>query len=225
MPQHNETSNLARVLSVNVAEPRDVQWRGRPVRTGIFKEPVAGPVAVRWLNLVGDRQADLTVHGGVDKAVYAYPAEHYPFWREALGRELPLGMFGENLTIEGLPLENEIAIGDRLRIGESEFVVTQPRLPCFKLGIRFGDPHMVRRFLQEGRTGYYLRVMHEGELQVGDSVVPVERHPARVPVSEITRLYARERDDAEGLRRMVALDALPDDWRPFFEKLLTERTG
>jgi MOSC domain-containing protein YiiM len=225
MPQHTKTSNTARVVSVSVAEPREVRWRGRPVQTGIFKEPVVGPVAVRWLNLDGDRQADLAVHGGLDKAVYVYPAEHYPFWREALGRELPFGMFGENLTIEGLALEDEIAIGDRLRIGTSELVVTQPRLPCFKLGLRFGDPHMVKRFLAEGRTGYYLRVKREGELQAGDLVVPVERHLARVPVSEITRLYSRDRDDIDGLRRILALDALPDDWRPFFARLLNEEPG
>jgi MOSC domain-containing protein YiiM len=218
-------TGMSRVVSVNVAQPRAVRWQERDVQTGIFKEPVVGLVQVRRLNLDGDRQADLTVHGGADKAVYAYAAEHYPFWREQLGRELPFGMFGENLTIEGLSLEDEIAIGDRFRIGTAELVVTQPRLPCFKLGIRFGDPQMVKRFLAAGRTGCYLRVEEEGELQAGDTVVPLERHPARVPVSEITRLYARDRDDSKGLRRMLALDALPNDWRPFFEKLLTKASG
>ena len=213
-------AGTARVVSVNVAEPREVRWRGRPVLTGIFKEPVPGPLAVRRLNLDGDRQADLAVHGGVDKAVYVYPAEHYPFWREELGRELPPGMFGENLTIEGLPLENEIAIGDRFRVGSAELVVTQPRLPCFKLGIRFGDPHMVKRFLAAGRTGYYLRVEGEGELRAGDAVAQLACHRLRVPVSEITRLYAHDRDDADGLRRVLELDVLPEDWRPFFERNL-----
>ena len=188
--------------------------------TGIFKEPVEGPVAVAGVNLAGDRQADLTVHGGADKAVYVYPAEHYPYWREELGRDLPWGMFGENLTVEGMPLEDELAIGDRLRIGSAELAVTQPRLPCYKLGIRFDDARMVKRFLAARRSGYYLRVVTEGVLEAGDRIELVARHPANVPVSEITRLYTRDRHDVEGVRRVLAVDALPDDWRRYFEQLL-----
>ena len=211
-----------RVVSVNVGEPREVAWRGRPVLTAIFKQPVEGAVPLRRLNLYGDRQADLSVHGGADKAVYAYPVEHYAYWASELGRKLEWGSFGENLTVDGLPPEAEIAVGDRIRVGSAELVVVQPRLPCFKLGIRFGDPHMVKRFLQAERTGYYLRVVHEGEVSAGDDALVVRRHPAAVPVSEITRLYARDRDDADGLRRILTVDALPDDWRPYFEQMLAD---
>jgi len=211
-----------RVVSVNVGLPRDVRWKDRTVETGIFKEPVEGRVTVRRLNLEGDRQADLSVHGGPDKAVYAYPAEHYGYWQAELGRELPWGMFGENLTVEGLPLEDEIAIGDRLRVGSAEFVVSQPRVPCYKLGIRFGDDRMVKRFVQAGRSGYYLRVVVEGEVARGDEIEVTERHDARLAVSEITRLFMHDRDDLEGIRRALEVDALPADWRAFFDKRLAE---
>jgi MOSC domain-containing protein YiiM len=205
---------------VNVGLPRPVSYRGKTVQTAIFKEPVEGPVRVDGINLDGDRQADLRVHGGPDKAVYAYRAEHYPWWRDELGRELPFGMFGENLTVEGVPDEDELAIGDRLRAGTAELVVTQPRLPCFKLGIRFGDQRIVKRFLAAGRTGFYLRIERPGVVRAGDAVELLERHPARFAVSEITRLYAHDRDDVDGLARALAVDALVDDWRPYFEKLL-----
>jgi len=210
------------VISVNVGKPREVEWRGELVSTAIFKEPVAGPIAVRGLNLDGDHQADLTVHGGADKAVYAYPAEHYAHWRTELGRVLSWGSFGENLTVEGLPLEGELFVGDRLRIGTAELAVTQPRLPCFKLGIRFGNPQMVKRFLAAGRTGYYLRVLGEGQIGAGDSVTLLARDPAAVPVSEITRVYAHDRRDAEALRRILAAEALPASWRPYLADLLAK---
>jgi MOSC domain-containing protein YiiM len=203
---------------VNLGLPRQVDWRGDLVTTGIFKEPVEGRVRAVGINLEGDRQADLTVHGGPDKSVYVYPAEHYPSWQQELGRELPWGMFGENLTVEGAPLEDEVAIGDRLRIGSAEFVVTQPRLPCFKLGIRFDDAGMVRRFLKAGRSGYYLRIVTQGEIGVGDRIEILARDPAKVPVSEITRLFTRDHDDLTAIRRLLALEALPDEWRPYFER-------
>jgi len=209
-----------RVVSVNVGLPRRVVWRRREVTTGIFKEPVDGPARVGGLNLDGDRQADLTVHGGADKAVYLYRAEHYPYWHEELGRTLPWGTFGENLTVQGTPPEDEVGIGDRVRVGTAELVVTQPRLPCFKLGLRFDDPRMVARFLDAGRSGYYLRVAKEGEVAAGDEIELLERHPAGVAVSEITRLFARDRGDAAAVRRVLAVDALPADWRPFFEQLV-----
>ncbi len=210
---------MSSVVSVNVGLPREVLWHGEPVLTGIFKEPVAGPVRVAGINLDGDRQADLTVHGGPDKAVYVYAAEHYPFWREELGLELPWGSFGENLTVEGMALEDEACIGDRYRIGSAELVVTQPRLPCFKLGIRFDDARMVRRFLAAGRTGYYLRIAGEGWIESGDAIQLVARDPARVPVSEITRLFTRDRHDVEAARRVLAVESLPADWIPFFEEM------
>src|SRR5882724_12583457 len=156
-----------RVLSVNVGSPREVQWQGRPVRTSIWKSPVTGPVIVKTLNLDGDQQADLTVHGGEKKAVYVYPSEHYALWRAELpGVDLPWGAFGENLTTEGL-MEDSVHIGDRFRIGSAELVVTQPRMPCFKLGIRFGRPDIVKRFLRSGRTGFYLTVTREGQVEAG----------------------------------------------------------
>ncbi len=213
-------STVARVVSLNVGLPRTTTWRGEPVTTGILKRPVEGRVRAAGVNLEGDGQADLTVHGGPDKAIYAYPAEHYPFWRDQLGRSLGWGAFGENLTIEGAPLEDDVAIGDRLRIGSVELVVTQPRLPCYKLGVHFQDAGMVRRFLAAGRTGYYLRIAVEGDIGAGDPVEVLARHPARVAVSELTRLIAGDRDDADGLRRALAVDELPADLRPFFEQLL-----
>jgi MOSC domain-containing protein YiiM len=155
------------VISVNVGLPRLVEYNGEPVATGIFKEPVGGIVKVNELNLEGDRQADLRVHGGRFKAVYVYPAEHYEFWeRELPGVELPWGVFGENLTVRGL-VESEVCPGDRLRVGTAEFTVTQPRYPCFKLGIRFGRKDMIRRFAESGRTGFYLAVEKTGELSAG----------------------------------------------------------
>jgi MOSC domain-containing protein YiiM len=211
-----------RVVSVNVGLPRTVHWNGRDVTTGIFKEPVAGRIAVRRLNLDGDGQADLAVHGGPQKAVYAYPIEHYAYWQEQLEEELPFGVFGENLTVEGLPLEGEIAVGDRLRIGTTELVVTQPRVPCYKLWVRFGRKDMVKRFLASGRTGYYLAVQAEGDVGAGDPIQMLARHPAGIAVSEITRVFARDRDDLETVERLVALDALPDDWRGYFAKKLAQ---
>ena len=209
-----------RVVSVNVGLPRVVRWKGRAVTTGIFKEPVEGSVTLRRTNLDGDRQADLAVHGGATKAVYAYPLEHYAFWHNELAAELTFGAFGENLTIEGLPLEDEIAVGDRLRVGSAELVVTQPRLPCYKLGLRFGREDMVKRFLESGRTGYYLAVAVEGDVAAGDRAELVARDPARIPVSEITRVYVRGRSDRAAIGRLVALESLPDDWRAYFARQL-----
>jgi MOSC domain-containing protein YiiM len=209
-----------RVVSVNVGFPRTVRWKGRDVTTGIFKEPVEDRVSLRRLNLDGDRQADLSVHGGAAKAVYAYPLEHYTFWHKELGEELPFGAFGENLTVEGLPLEEEAAVGDRFRVGTAALVVTQPRLPCYKLGLRFRREDIVKRFLASRRTGYYLAVEVEGDVGPGDHVEMIARDPARIPVAEITRVYASDRDDRATIERLVALDALPDDWRSYFEKQL-----
>jgi MOSC domain-containing protein YiiM len=209
-----------RVICVNVGLPRQVAWRGKTVTTGIFKEPVSGPIRLRQLNLDGDRQADLTAHGGPAKAVYAYPAEHYAYWRQQLpDRDLPWGTFGENLTIEGLS-EDTVRIGDRLRIGTVELVVTQPRLPCFKLGIRFGRAEMVKRFLASRRTGFYLAVLEEGELGAEDPITQVSQGEAPVTVADITRLYVDGGEDIEGLQRAVRVEALPQDWRDYFRERL-----
>lgn len=177
------------VISINAGLPRDLEWRGQIVQTSIFKEPVSGTVKVRRLNIDGDQQSDLTVHGGVDKAVYVYPSEHYAFWRQELpSLEFPLGAFGENFTTTGLD-EKSTHIGDRLRIGTAEFVVTQPRMPCYKLGIRFGRPDMIKRFLQSGRTGFYLAVTREGEVTAGDGIALIASDPDAIKVAEVVRLW------------------------------------
>ena len=189
--------------------------------TGIFKEPVTGRVALRTLNLDGDRQADLTVHGGEYKAVYCYPLEHYAYWKKELpGRELPMGMFGENFTTSGLN-ENEVHLGDRFAAGSAEVVVTQPRLPCHKLGVRFGSDDMVKKFLASGRVGFYLAVTREGEVDAGDEITVISRDANAVPVSEITRLYVLKRwgtEELASLRRALQVAALPEDWKDYFRE-------
>ena len=210
-------------MSVNTGLPREVMWHGRTVRTGIFKEAVEGRVALRTLNLEGDRQADLSVHGGKDKAVYCYPIEHYDYWKKELpGRELPMGMFGENFTTDGL-LEESVHLGDRFSVGSAEVVATQPRLPCYKLGVRFQSDDMVRRFLASGRTGFYLAVTREGEVGAGDEIKVISRDDNAVPVSEITRLYIAKRydeDDLTSLRRALRVAALPESWKGYFRERL-----
>jgi MOSC domain-containing protein YiiM len=206
------------LVSVNVGPPREVTWKGKTVRTGIFKEPVNARVMVRSLNLDGDGQADLTVHGGVDKAVYVYPFEHYDYWRNELpDTELTPGIFGENFTVTGFK-EEEINIGDRFQIGTVELMVTQPRMPCYKLGIRFGRPDMVKRFLASRRTGFYFRVLQEGEVVAGDTLELVSRDENNITVADITQLYAREKSDPELLQRATQLEALPESWRDYFQE-------
>jgi MOSC domain-containing protein YiiM len=208
------------VISINAGLPRDVEWRGQIVQTSIFKEPVAGTVKVRRLNIDGDQQSDLTVHGGADKAVYVYPSEHYAFWREELpSLEYPMGAFGENFTTTGLD-EESVHIGDRFRIGTAEFVVTQPRMPCYKLGIRFGRPDMIKRFLQSGRTGFYLAVTHEGEVTAGDAISIVATDPHAITVADVVSLYASDADNQDLLRRVSGLPSLPESWRDYFRKRL-----
>ena len=209
-----------KLVSINVSEPREVEWKGRKVTTGIFKEPVAGRVAVRTLNLDGDAQADLSVHGGPSKAVYAYPSEHYGRWRGELDdMELPWGMFGENLTTEGL-LEDEVSIGDRFTIGTATLQVTEPRVPCYKLAVRFGRADIVRLFLASGRSGFYFRVLEEGEIETGDEIEPVSRNSSDVTVADIMRLYTTEKTNTELLRRAISVSALGEGWRGYFEHQL-----
>jgi len=209
-----------KLISVNVGLPREVDWHGRAVQTSIWKKPVQGRVHVATLHLDGDRQSDLSVHGGVDKAVYAYPSEHYAFWQKELpGAVLAPGAFGENFTSEGL-LEDEVAIGDRLRVGTAEFIVTQPRMPCFKLGIRFERPDLVKRFLQSKRTGFYLAVQREGDVTAGDSIEFIDRSESGVTILDITNLYALDSQSQELLRRATELPALPESWKDYFRKRL-----
>jgi MOSC domain-containing protein YiiM len=214
-----------RVVSVNVGRPGEVLWRGKPVTTGIWKDPVAGPVPLRRLNLDGDGQADLRVHGGPDKAVYAYPSEFYELWsRERPELELGPGTFGENLTLEGL-LDDDVSVGDRFQIGTAELVVTQPRLPCFKLGLRMGRDEFVTEFLERGLLGFYLAVAREGEVAAGDAIVELQRDPRRFGVTEVARLYAADRDDVETMRLAADHDALPESWREYFRKRVEARAA
>jgi len=210
-----------KLLAVSVGTPREVQDEKRgSVRTGIWKTPVTGPVRLTRLNLAGDGQADLVNHGGPDKAVYAYPAEHYPLWQSELARpELGPGSFGENLTLEGL-LENAVHIGDRLRIGTTLLEVSQPRSPCFKLGIRLGDPRMVRRFQESGRSGFYLRVIEEGEVAAGDAIEHSAEGADGLSVAEVNRLWFAAPDDRAGAARAAALPTLAASWREAFAKRL-----
>lgn len=214
-----------KVISVNVSLPRTVLWKKHEVTTAIFKEPVEGRVMVRQLNLDGDRQADLTVHGGPQKAIYAYPSEHYSFWRmEFPGMDLPWGMFGENLTIEGLH-EEATRIGDRFRVGGAVLMATQPRIPCYKLAVKFGRDDILKRFLQSERSGVYFSVVEEGFVQAGDAVERIHQDESGVTVTDINKLYASRRDDAPLLRRAVQLEALPEGWRDYFLKKLAHVEG
>ena len=210
-----------KLLSVNAGLPREVRWNGKTVTTSIWKEPVSGPIRVSALNLQGDRQADLSVHGGADKAVYVYPSEHYGYWRRELpGMQLPWGSFGENFTTEGL--SEEFRIGDRLRIGSAEFAVTQPRMPCFKLAIRFGRPDIVKRFLKSGRTGFYLAVTREGQITAGDPIHLDARPRESLTVADIVRLYTADSENQEMLMLAAGLAGLPEGWRDYFRKRVWE---
>ncbi len=212
-----------KILSVNVGLPREVSWQGNLVTTGIFKEPVNAPIMLRTLNLDGDEQADLAVHGGVNKAVYVYPSEHYGYWRVELpGVNLPWGMFGENFTTDGL-LEEAVYIGDRFRIGETEVMVTEPRMPCYKLGIRFGRPDIIKRFLASRRTGFYFAVVRGGMVGAGDAIELIGRAQQEISVADITRLYGFERDDVKALRRAIEIEALPENWKGYFQHQLDKQ--
>ena len=210
-----------KLVSLNTGLPRDVRWHGLNVNTAIYKQPVQGRIALRRLNLDGDRQADLTVHGGEHKAVYCYPLAHYEYWKKELpDQQLPMGAFGENFTMDG-PLEDSVHLGDRFSIGSAELVVSQPRLPCYKLGVRFQSNDMVMRFLASGRTGFYFAVVREGEVGAGDEVRVIARDSNAVPVSEITRLYVAKRyceADVASLQRALQVEALPESWKGYLRE-------
>jgi len=203
----------ARVLSVNLAEMRTIRWRGQDVRTGIFKQPVEGPVMARGVNLAGDDQADRRVHGGADKAVYAYAREDTEWWEAELGRELEHGTFGENPTLRGVDASGAV-IGERWRIGAALFEVSEPRLPCFKLGVKMDDNRFLKRFSVALRPGCYLRIIEEGELSAGDAVEAVERPDHGVTVRDLARTFLFEKDKAPAL---LAAPALSPPWREFAE--------
>jgi MOSC domain-containing protein YiiM len=213
-----------KVETVAVGRPRVVPWQGRDVRTSIFKSPVSGRIAVRRHNLEGDAQSDLKVHGGEYKAVYSYSAESYSWWKGALGRDLGPANFGENLTISDFN-EAAVSIGDVFRIGDVELEAAAPRLPCFKLGLRFGDPEMVKAFADAGRWGVYFRVVREGVVGTGDPVERIHADPAGLRVYDIARVYIQDRDDRATMERLSAHARLDPSWRRHFAGKLDSRAG
>ena len=216
---------MMKLISVNVSKPRDVAYRGKMVRTGIFKEPVKGRVWLRKLGLDGDGHGDPAVHGGIDKAVYAYPIEHYEHWMRELGRdELPFGQFGENFTVKGL-LEEEVHIGDVFRIAGAQVQVTQPRVPCFKLGLKMECSTFPKHFLASERSGFYLRVVAEGDVGVDDRIERIKIDSARLSVHEIHHLYYFDNLNRQGIERVLGVPALSDSWRESFEGFLDKCNG
>jgi MOSC domain-containing protein YiiM len=210
-----------KLISVNVSKPKTIKTPGGTMRSGINKVPVQGRVRAARLNLEGDGQADLTVHGGEDKAVYAYPAEHYPAWNQELGEKgLPFGWFGENFTVEGM-MEEEIRIGDVFRIGTAQFQVSQPRTPCHKLEAKSGRPGFARRFVLSGRSGFYLRVLEEGEVGAGDAVERIRRDPIPLTLREVNDLAYAETDvDLDSLSKAARIESLSLGWRKRFQQRL-----
>jgi len=209
-----------KLVSLNVSRPRLIVYKGQTINTGIFKEPVSGPVQLRTLNLDGDRQADLTVHGGAYKAVYGYPSEHYSYWREELpGESLPWGMFGENFTTTGLA-EDELHVGDRFQIGSSIVMVRQPRNPCYKLAAKFQRDDMIERFLLSGRSGFYFSVEQEGTVEAGDAFELLHREQDGITISAMNRLFVQDKYNQDLLHKAIATTALPDDWRGYFQERL-----
>jgi MOSC domain-containing protein YiiM len=207
---------MPKILSVNVSLPREVDFEGQKVTTGIFKEPVKGRIMLRTLNLDGDKQADLTVHGGVDKAVYAYSVEHYEYWRKVFPNiEMPYGMFGENFTVEGL-MESGVSIGDIFQVGSSKIIATQPRMPCYKLGVKFGRMDILKKFLASGHSGIYFKVLEEGEVGAGDTIELIIKDPDQVTISDIVRLYTSDREDTKTMQRAAKVEILPEGWKHYF---------
>ncbi len=211
-----------RVVSLNVGLPREVLWERRIITTAIVKMPVRKRIWLRRLNFDGDQQADLSVHGGPDKAVYAYPLEHCEYWRrEFPGAELAPGAFGENLTTEGL-LETNVCVGDRFRVGSAEIVVTQPRMPCYKMQAKFRRADIVKRFADSHRTGFYFRVAKEGQVAAGDAIELLHRQSGNLTIADIVRLYLSSDQDLPTLQRAVELQALPTGWRDYFRDRLKQ---
>jgi MOSC domain-containing protein YiiM len=205
-----------KVISLNVARPRLTIYKGASINTGIFKKPVSGRITVRTLNLDGDQQADLSVHGGPYKAVYAYPSEHYGFWRQEFPEmELPWGTFGENFTTESLS-EDDLHVGDRFRLGSGVLMVRQPRMPCYKLAARFKRDDVIERFLVSGRSGFYFSVEQEGEVGVGDSFELISQNRDGITIAEMNRLFVHERYNRALLQKAIATAALPESWREYF---------
>ncbi len=211
-----------KLLSVNVSQPKEVSYNGKRIKTGIFKEPVSSRTMMRRFNLDGDGQGDSTVHGGIHKAVYVYPIEHYTYWKRELRRDdLTYGKFGENLTVEGM-LEDTVHIGDVFQIGEALVEVSQPRVPCFKLGIKMRDPQIVKPFLESERVGFYVRVLAEGEVGAGDTIERIKVGEGQMTVKEIVHLRHFDDTNAAAVEKAANLPALTPSWRDSFEEILVK---
>ena len=212
-----------KLLSINVSKPKPIQYGGKTVHTGIFKEPVSGTVMLREKNIEGDGQGDLRVHGGTYKAIYGYPFEHYAYWQQELRRnDLTYGQFGENLTVEGL-LEDAVYIGDVFQIGETvRLQITQPRVPCFKLAYKMGLPDFPKEFLESRRVGFYFRVLEEGEITAGDTIARIKVAPEPMSVTEIVNLRYFDRDNHEKIAQARKLPALSPSWKRDFTKILSK---
>jgi len=209
-----------KLVSLNVARPRLAVYQGKTINTGIFKQPVSGPVQLRTLNLDGDRQADLRVHGGPWKAVYAYPSEHYPDWRRELpGIDLPWGIFGENFSTSGLA-EDDLHVGDRFQIGSAIVMVRQPRTPCQKLAAKFQRDDILERFLLSGRSGFYFSVEQEGSVEAGNAFELLDRNIEGITIAEMNRLYVKDKYNQDLLLKAVHTAALPEDWRDYLAERL-----
>jgi MOSC domain-containing protein YiiM len=216
---------MMKVVSVNVGLPKQVSYGKRQVVTSIFKEPVEGRVKVTTLNLAGDAQADLSVHGGFDKAVYSYPEEHYKYWKEVYPTiVMPFGMFGENLTTQGL-YEDKVNIGDQYQIGSSRLAVTQPRMPCYKLGIKFGRMDILEKFVNSRRPGIYYKVLEEGELEAGDNIKLLYKDKSNVTINDIVSLYINDRNDEGSISKMKKATKskfLPEPWKIYFDQKIAQ---
>ncbi|HZV11984.1 MAG TPA: MOSC domain-containing protein [Candidatus Kapabacteria bacterium] len=214
-----------KIVSVNIAVPRTVPWKGKQITTGIYKEPVGDKRKVGFLGVEGDVVGDLQVHGGVNKAVYMYAAEHYDFWKGELpDMDMPFGMFGENVTVEGGLFENDVHVGDRFRLGTSEVMAIQPRMPCFKLGIKFGRD-MIKSFNDAERHGIYFKVIKEGEMQTGDTMERIFSDQAKVSILDIVKLLSSEKENKELAKRALNAPALPEKLRESFTAIIDSRAS
>jgi MOSC domain-containing protein YiiM len=209
-----------RILSVNSSKGITVDWNGRKVHTGIFKSPVLGKVMIRKHNLETDRQSDLRVHGGPDKAIYSYDDQDYQYWKQTLQRELSPGAFGENLTTEGLS-DRDVFVGDILKVGQAVLQAVQPRLPCYKLGIRFGDDFMPKRFMEAERWGIYFRVLEEGTVEAGDAIEFINRDPQAFSVADLASILSNP--DAQKIERALAISSLTEGWRNSLIKISSRK--
>ena len=224
-PAEKEARVTGRLLSVNVGLPRDIAWQGRTVRTAVWKAPVQGPRAVRRLNVDGDAQGDLAGHGGERRAVFVYQMDSYRYWESELRRnDFSYGQFGENFTVEGLP-DREVCVGDRYRIGGALFEVTQPRVTCYRVGIRLNEPRMPALLVERRRPGFYFRVLEEGQVEAGDEIVQVGVGPERMSVAEIDALLYLPGGSRSQLERALRIPALSAGWRGSFQALLAGEKG